>query len=382
MYDKISVAADKNDYSIGIFIDLSKAFDTLTHSILIKKLEHYGIRGITLEWFKNYLFGRKQYVFLNGTSSTTSDVVCGVPQGSVLGPLLFIIYINDIINCSDIFNFILFADDTNLFYSYDNFAQLQNTVNNELSKLSEWFRANKLSLNVVKTHYMLFGYKPIPKTLKLNINLDGKDIEKADSTKFLGVFFDDKLKWNVHISHIVNKISRGLGILGRVRNIVPFDVLKTLYFTLIYPYIMYCCLIWGGAAATTSNRLTVLQNRAVRLITKSPFRASAGPIFRRLDLLQFKDIRNFQLAVFMYKCKHKLLLPKSCFEYCPVNLCHPYEMRCSHYFYAFPFRTSLREQCISVQGPKLWDSLPDVVSSCNSLETFKREVVKFFVALY
>jgi hypothetical protein len=130
MYDKISIAADKNDYSIGIFIDLSKAFDTLTHSILIKKLEHYGIRGITLEWFKNYLFGRKQYVFLNGTSSTTSDVVCGVPQGSVLGPLLFIIYINDIINCSDIFNFILFANDTNLFYSYDNFAQLQNTVNN------------------------------------------------------------------------------------------------------------------------------------------------------------------------------------------------------------------------------------------------------------
>ena len=383
MYDKISLAADKNEYSIGIFIDLSKAFDTLNHSILIKKLEHYGIRGIPLEWFKNYLSERKQYVFLNDASSATQNVTCGVPQGSVLGPLLFIIYINDIIKCSDLLNFILFADDTNLFYSNENLIQMQNLVNNELSKLSEWFRANKLSLNAVKTHYMLFGNKPFPKTLKqLNINLDGNIIEQVKSIKFLGVFFDEKLKWNVHVNHVVSKISRGLGVLGRVRNIVPFDVLRTLYYTLIYPYLVYCCIIWGGAAAATSNRLSVLQNRAVRLITHSPFRASAGPLYGRLNLLQFKDIRKFQLLVFMFKCKYKLLLPKPCIEYCPVNLYHPYEMRCSHYFYAFSFRTSIRELSISVQGPKLWNSLPDALSNCISLETFKREVVKFFVALY
>ena len=118
MQDKISSAIDKVDYAVGIFLDLSKAFDTLDHDILLAKLEYYGIRGLALDWFKSYLHCRKQYVFLNGQSSTMSPVVCGVPQGSILGPLLFLLYNNDIAKCSDILNFILFADDTNLFYIF------------------------------------------------------------------------------------------------------------------------------------------------------------------------------------------------------------------------------------------------------------------------
>ena len=124
MQDKISAAIDDGDFAIGIFLDLSKAFDTLDHGILIAKLEYYGVRGVALDWFKSYLGCRKQYVFLNGESSTMSPVVCGVPQGSILGPLLFVLYINDIVKCSDILNFILFADDINLFYSNKNLNEL------------------------------------------------------------------------------------------------------------------------------------------------------------------------------------------------------------------------------------------------------------------
>ena len=162
MQDKISNAIDEGEYAVGIFLDLSKAFDTLDHYTLIAKLEYYGIRGLALEWFKSYLCSRKQYVFLNGQSSTMRPVVCGVPQGSILGPLLFLLYINDIATCSDILNFILFAGDTNLFYSNKDLSKLILIVNWELFKLSDWFGANKLSLNAIKSNFIMLGNKRLP----------------------------------------------------------------------------------------------------------------------------------------------------------------------------------------------------------------------------
>ena len=174
MCDKISSASDKNDFSIGVFIDLSKAFDTINHDILLRKLEHYGIRGIALNWFRSYLYNRKQFVSSNYAVSPFLSINCGVPQGSHLGPLLFLIYVADVENCSAILSFILFADDTNLFYSSNSLFELFTTVNSELSKLSEWFCANKLSLNVKKTNYILFGNKRVPPAfshLKIELNL-------------------------------------------------------------------------------------------------------------------------------------------------------------------------------------------------------------------
>ena len=151
VYDKISQAVDRSEYSVGIFIDLSKAFDTLNHSILLRKLEYYGIRGMPLNWFKSYLHNRKQYVVLDNVSSKLVNVSYGVPQGSILDPLLFVLYINDMANSSNLLTFILFADDTNLFYSSTNLKHLENIVNVELSRVSTWFQANKLSLNAKKT---------------------------------------------------------------------------------------------------------------------------------------------------------------------------------------------------------------------------------------
>ena len=157
MYDKISESIDRHDVSIGVFIDLSKAFDTINHKILIDKLEHYGIRELPLQWFKDYLCNRKQYVYYNNATSSLRTITCGVPQGSILGPLLFVLYVNDVMNCSELLHFILFADDTNLFYCSNNYEDLMKNVNAELSKLSDWFRANRLSLNISKTNYILFG---------------------------------------------------------------------------------------------------------------------------------------------------------------------------------------------------------------------------------
>ena len=154
--EAIKNALDDRKFGCGIFLDLQKAFDTVNHNILLSKLEHYGIRGTALEWFKSYLSERKQYVSVNGANSSYLNVTCGVPQGSVLGPLLFLIYINDLPRSSPKLAFYLFADDTNIFCEAENLDMLQKVVNKELKKVKMWLDVNKLSLNVGKTNFFHF----------------------------------------------------------------------------------------------------------------------------------------------------------------------------------------------------------------------------------
>ena len=156
LVEQISSAIDSKRCCAGVFIDLKKAFDTVDHDLLVTKLSEYGIRGISNKWIQNYLTHRKQYVNIYDHSSDSLDITCGVPQGSVLGPTLFIIYINDICNVSDVVNCVLFADDTNIFCSKSNLAELQATLNSELDKFYVWFAVNKLSQNLIKTNYILF----------------------------------------------------------------------------------------------------------------------------------------------------------------------------------------------------------------------------------
>ena len=186
MVDKVTAAVERNETTIGIFLDLSKAFDTIDHNILLHKLEHYGFRGIVLEWFRNYLRNRKQYVYYNSYQSESHDIICGVPQGSILGPLLFLLYVNDITNASNVLEFVLFADDTTILYSHKNVERQTNVVNEELKEVSNWFKANKLSINATKTNYMILG---TPKMTSMNqdlqITLDHTTLEIVHQTKFL-----------------------------------------------------------------------------------------------------------------------------------------------------------------------------------------------------
>ena len=191
LYDKISFAIENKECTVGIFIDLSKTFDTVDQNILISKLEHYGVRGTALRWFKSYLSNRQQYVEFNGISSESCEIKCGVPLGSILSPLLLLLYINDLCNVSKVVDFILFADDTNIFFSHKDFNLLPEIVYSEMPKLTQWCRANKLSINFKKSNFMVFRPRQRKQTLDISIQIDNNVTERVKETVFLGVILDD-----------------------------------------------------------------------------------------------------------------------------------------------------------------------------------------------
>ena len=221
LIDKVNNSFERNQFTLGIFIDLSKAFDTVDHKILISKLKNYGVRGNNLNWFESYFNNRKQFITYNNKYTSFETITCGIPQDSILGPLLFLIYVNDLNQASNILGPIIFADDANFFYSHHQIKILFETVNCELKTLSQWFRANKLFLNIKKTKYTLFHKYFIRDKIPLKLptlEIGNKVIEKRTSIKFLGVMLDENISWKNPIKTVENKLSKNIGLLCRAKN--------------------------------------------------------------------------------------------------------------------------------------------------------------------
>ncbi len=267
----ILISNEEKKYTVSVLLDLSKAFDTIDHNILLTKLEYYGIRGIALEWFRSYLSHRTQYVDYKSVNSSSLEISCGVPQGSVLGPLLFIIYTNDLPHSLIHSKCILFADDTTVYSSSPNIKDVVSSVENDLSILHDWFCANKLSLNVNKTNFMIFSPKSANKYPNLTkINLGNQIIERVNCAKFLGIHIDDELQWDKHIQFLSCKLSSGAYAINAVKRILSRYNLKQLYYSLFHSHLSYGILLWGSAYKYRLHKIEVSQKKAIRNIMNAP----------------------------------------------------------------------------------------------------------------
>ena len=379
--DKIIESLANKEHIIGIFMDLSKAFDTIDHKILIHKLKQYGIRGSTLSWFENYLSNREQYVVFQSSCSSKSKITCGVPQGSILGPLLFLVYVNDIIRVSPLLTYILFADDTNIFFSLKNHQTLVTIMNSELSKISSWFKCNKLSLNIDKTNFIYFK-NAHSRDIQCNLFIDRVPIVEKKSTKFLGVTIDSNLNWNEHIHNINSLISKNIGILYKLNYFLNEKSLFILYNALILPYITYCNIAWAYSSKTRIESILRLQKRALRVCTHSNYRSHTNPIFSNLNTLKVNDIHTLQTACFMFKYKSKSLPLLFQNLYTPNSNLHSYPTRHASDYHLNNPKLIVAQRSIRHHGPDVWNNLPDHVKASASLYSFKSTMKKHLLSQY
>ena len=379
--NKMANATDDQLYTIGIFLDLSKAFDTIDHDILLYKLSYYGIRGKALDWFRSYLTNRKQFVAVNGHESMSKHISCGVPQGSLLGPLLFILYINDFPNSSSLLSFILFADDSNIFFSHCNPQTLLDTVNNELKFVQDWIYANKLSLNIAKTQYMVFKNNQI-NPLPGHVTINNVDLQKTECTKFLGLYIDNDLSWKSHINHLCKILSRNTGILYKLKDFFPSNILKTLYGTLINSYIYYGILAWGNSTSFLLERILNIQKRAIRIVNQKPFLAHTNELFLSNKVFKISDLFLFNVGIFMYKLSTNDLPGVFSTLFMRNEDFHSYPTRQSHSYHLPRTRTVFAQKTIKYNGPKFWNELPSEVITSPSLHVFKNKLKCFLLQKY
>ena len=295
---------NNNNSVCAIFVVLAIAFDTCNHKILLFKLDQYGIRGVANDVIRSYLTNRKQYVSGNGYSSSFLDINIGVPQGSVLGPILFLIYINDLSNCSN-FKTTLYADDSVLTLSHKNVNCLQTMLNFKLIKINAWLKSNQLSLNVNKTNFLFFT-----KTKeKIFPQINDCKIKQANCVKYLEVFLDDKLTWKKHIEHIETKLSAASGAIYKLRKYIPQKALMSVYYSLrVYSHLQYAIICWGNFSKTNKHKLQVKQNHIIKtLCNKFGTKTRLKPLYEQLQVLNIDEIYKLEVAKFMAKVNLKKL---------------------------------------------------------------------------
>ena len=299
--DRISNILDDKNCCGGVFMDLSKALETLDHKILLDKLNHYGIRGVAHDWFRNYLTNRKQYVHINGTNSEQLPLICGVPQGSILGPLLFLIYVNDLASISEIAKTVLFADDTNIIYEAASYDILQNIINEDLVEISDWFKANKLALNETKTKFIIFHIRNNKPPDPLKIVLNEIELERVEYIKFLGALIQENLLWNTHIYYICDTVSNVTPLLAKLKHYLPRYALKLIFNSLCISHISYALPVWGSSPLSAMSRLQKLFKKGIRHMCNAKYNSHCDPLLKKENMLHINDLFKLQCVKIVYK---------------------------------------------------------------------------------
>ena len=373
---------EKKEVTAVLFLDLQKAFDTVNHDILLQKLHHYGVRGNAHKLLSSYLSGRKQFTKVRNAASELASILWGVPQGSILGPILFLIFINDLPNASELSSW-LFADDTALEMSSKNVNNLERSFNYEVSKVQDWLLANRLSVHYEdKTQYMLIYGPNLKKdeTSNFRLIMGGNQIERTKNYKYLGITIDDKLNWKVHINELCSKLATVCGVLSKVRHYLDRKSLLLIYHALFESRMRYAILGWGTASEHDLSKVKVLQNRAVRFITFSSFRTSSAPLFSKLKILPFQEILFLQRAIFMHNLHYKNL-PFVLSVYCHQPD-HRYSTRyaTSLNYVLPPTATNRGQASIKFTGPKAWAKVPKHLKEVAFRRPFSKKLKEYVLA--
>ena len=382
--EKIKHTLDNRRLGCGVFIDLQKAFDTVNHNVLLSKLEHYGVRGVALNWFVSYLSKRQQFVCINNISSDMLPIECGVPQGSILGPLLFLIFINDLPNVSTNLKFYLFADDTNIYYESDDINTLLLNINRELKSVKRWLDVNRLALNVQKTNYIIFHSSATTLNSLPGVKFGKGLIQRVKFIRFLGVLLDENVSWKHHLSELSKKLARTCGILSKTRHLLPTNILICLFNSLFMSFLSYGIIVWGQTFPSFIEPIFILQKRAVRTISAQPLYSNSAVIFRDLNLLRLSDVFILKLMTFVYESVHKL--SPSCFHnFFKMNFAvHHHNTRQANRGDLFRSRwnsVSFGRMSIQHLGPKLWNDLPLSVRDSSNKYSFKKNCKRYLLSL-
>ena len=362
-----------------VTLDLKKAFDMVDHYILIEKLRYYGFNEESVSWFRNYLNERLQATMVNGNISSLKQVEHGVPQGSILGPLLFLLFINDVSNVVKHCHLSLYADDTCLYFSSSDPNVMSVSVNEDLQNISSWLSDNKLILNITKSEYMLIGSQR--RLVKFNdshltLAIGGESLNRVTKCKYLGVILDANLNWKHHVDHIRCKVVKSLFLLRKARPFITINIAKMLYHTIIQSHFDYCSPVWSNANKTLLNVLHILQKRALRIILKTNLMTRSNVLYQQSGIQPLQSRWKRINVTLIYKCVHHIAP-----EYLSNRVSlqnYEYSLRNTLNKILLPKpKTNFKRNSFLYASAISFNSLPNEIRSINVLSTFKEKINKY-----
>lgn len=355
MLDNWKSEINDNKVVVSVFLDFKRAFETIDRKILLKKLNKYGVQGRELEWFTNYLEGRQQYTKIDNYVSKPMPNNLGVPQGSILGPLLFILYINDIVEVIKNCQVNMFADDTLITTSAPTLIEAVQKVNEDLENLRKWLMFHKLSLNISKTKYMVMSIRTKIECEE-NIKVDNQIIERVKQYKYLGVVIDENLNFNDHLDYIAKKMNKKLGLFNRIKDKLPLETKIIFYESIVAPHIDYCSSVFFIMNQSQIYRLQKIQNRFMRAILRAESRTH---IREMLEVLEWKSINqriNFNVLKLLFRLENGDLPNYLDSILCTNREVHNYKTRNTHFRLPL-YSKSFSQRSLGYNGVKLYNSL-------------------------
>ena len=370
-------AIDKGKFIGLVMLDLKKAFDTVDHGILLKKLKDFNLHESCIKWFNSYLSGRSHNTVINGIMSSSAKSICGIPQGSILGPLLFIMYINDLPLCTTHVKVSMYADDTALYAVSNDIDDLIAKINEDLANVNNWLAQNKLSLNVAKTEFMLMGSRQRLATIKdvdINVNINDVKLQQVHSCKHLGVIVDDNMTWSEQTKNIKKRVLPGLYMLRKCKGFLPAETLSLVFKSLVQPHIDYCDTIWSNCNVKDMDMIQMLQNRAAKIITGARWYDSSTNALSQLGWDCIRKRCIFHDNVTMYKIINDHAAPYLSMLSKFINLRsnERYNLR-GYQMLSIPKpNTNYKMRSLSYRGAVSWNGLDMTCKKSRNVNHFKQ----------